>query len=372
MSSIAESKTENRSASLPLVDRLIDWAELGKLPDFLLRYGIRRLCRQRLKDEYIHDPARQQQQFQSLIDSLRSSPIAIETDAANAQHYEVPSEFYLAALGKRLKYSCAYYPELDGAVSDQTSLDRAEEAMLSLYMTRADLQDGQAILELGCGWGSLTLWMAEHLPSATITAISNSATQKAFIDAQCEAKGLQNVTGITCDVNQLSLSDAQFDRCVSIEMFEHMRNYKQLLSRIAGWLNDDGKLFVHIFAHRTLMYPFEVHSEDDWMSKYFFTGGLMPAADTLLHFQDDLQLDQRWLLNGQHYERTSNDWLANMDARRSDIESLFRQTYGAKEATRWVNRWRLFFMACAELFGMDEGRQWMVAHYLFEKRKLAN
>lgn len=372
MSSIADSKTPSSSATLPLADRLIDWAELGKLPDFLLRYGIRRLCRQRLKDEHINDPARQQQRFQTLIDSLRSSPIAIETDAANEQHYEVPSEFYLAALGKRLKYSCAYYPELDGAAAGHTSLDQAEEAMLSLYMARAGLQDGQSILELGCGWGSLTLWMAEKLPSAQITAVSNSATQKAFIDAQCESKGFKNVTVVTCDVNQLTLDEAHFDRCISIEMFEHMRNYQQLLSRISGWLKTDGKLFVHIFAHRTLMYPFEVQSEDDWMSKYFFTGGLMPAADTLLHFQDDLQIEQRWLLNGQHYERTSNDWLANMDAKRDEIQTLFTQTYGADEALRWVNRWRLFFMACAELFGMEQGRQWMVAHYLFEKRQVAS
>ncbi|GGZ97146.1 cyclopropane-fatty-acyl-phospholipid synthase [Arenicella chitinivorans] len=368
MSSFADSKNSTETSALPLADRLIDWAELGKLPDFLVRYGIRRLCRARLKDEYIDDPARQQQRFQTLIESLRSSPIAIETNTANEQHYEVPCEFYLAALGERLKYSCAYYPELDGAKSSHTNLNQAEEAMLSLYMSRAQLQDGQSILELGCGWGSLTLWMAERLPSARITAVSNSATQKAFIDAQCRSKGLSNVTVMTCDMNELTLAHAQFDRCISIEMFEHMRNYQQLLNRIAGWLDANGKLFIHIFAHRTLMYPFEVQNRDDWMSKYFFTGGLMPATDTLLHFQDDLRLDQRWLLNGKHYERTSNDWLANMDANRDQIEALFTQTYGADQAIRWVNRWRLFFLACAELFGLDDGRQWMVAHYLFDKR----
>lgn len=344
-----------------MADRLIDWAEQGRLPDSLIRFGIRRLCRQRLQDEHIDQPELQQQRFQAMIEELRSSPIAIETDAANEQHYEVPTEFYLAALGKRLKYSCAYYATPDA------SLDEAEETMLTLYLERAELLDGQRILELGCGWGSLTLWMAEKLPNARITAVSNSATQKQFIDQQCQARGFNNVTVITCDINQLELASAQFDRVISIEMFEHMRNYQQLLERVAEWVKPAGKLFIHIFAHRSVMYPFEVNNDDDWMSKYFFTGGLMPSIDTLLHFQDQLKIESRWLVDGTHYEKTSNDWLANMDQQRDTIKGLFTDTYGPDQASRWINRWRLFFMACAELFGMDNGQQWMVAHYRFVK-----
>lgn len=362
MTTHANKLPTRKSNALPLADQMIDLAERGKMPDSLIRFGIRQLCKQRLRDEHIADPAAQQQRFQSLIEELRQSPIAIETDAANEQHYEVPSEFYLKALGKRLKYSCAYYAD------DSMSLDQAEEAMLALYGERAQLENGQNILELGCGWGSLTLWMAEHYPESSITAVSNSASQKQFIDRRCADAGLKNVSVITADINQLELEANQFDRAISIEMFEHMRNYQQLFERISTWVKPEGKLFVHIFAHRFLMYPFEVQGEEDWMSKYFFTGGLMPSADTLLHFQDRFKLQTRWLVDGSHYQKTSNDWLANMDNHKEEILDLFTNTYGDSEAVRWFNRWRLFFMACAELFGMKHGQEWMVAHYLFSNR----
>lgn len=349
-----------RRGTLPMADRLIDLAEQGKLPDFLVRFGIRRLCLKRLEQEYIHDPEKQQARFQALIEELRKSPIAIETDTANEQHYEVPTEFYLKSLGKRLKYSCAYYP------SSNSSLDEAEEAMLALYGERAELSDRQSILELGCGWGSLTLWMAENYPNANITAVSNSATQKQHIDQQCQARGLANVTVITEDVNNLELNADQFDRAISIEMFEHMRNYKTLFARISNWVKPDGKLFVHIFAHRNVMYPFEVQGKEDWMSKYFFTGGLMPSIDTLLHFQDQFKLASRWLVNGQHYEKTCNHWLEKTDQNKTDIIAAFEKSYGKEEAERWFHRWRIFYMSCAELFGLRNGKEWMVAHYLFE------
>ena len=351
----------NSAITLPFAGKLIKLAEQGKLPDSLVRYGIRRLCKQRLKDELIDQPERQQQRFQALIEELRQSPIAIETDAANEQHYEVATDFYLASLGKRLKYSCAYYPEAS------TTLDQAEEHMLSLYSERAELADGQKILELGCGWGSLTLWMAEHYPKSQITAVSNSSTQKTHIDKQCEQRGYNNVTIITADVNALELEERQFDRAISIEMFEHMRNYKQLLERISSWLVSDGKLFVHIFAHRNVMYPFDVKSEHDWMSKYFFTGGLMPSIDTLLHFQEQLKLERRWLVNGQHYEKTCNHWLQKTDANKNRIIKAFQQDYSHEDAEKWFHRWRIFYMSCAELFGLDNGSQWLVAHYLFKK-----
>ncbi len=358
----ANHSKESSNSALIFADKLIDWAEQGKIPDTLIRLGIRRLCRTRLKNEFIDDPELQQQQFQKLIESLRESPIAIETDAANEQHYEVPTEFYLASLGQRLKYSCAYYDH-PGA-----TLDEAENSMLSKYGERAELRDGQAILELGCGWGSLTLWMAENFPDAKITAVSNSRTQKQHIDDRCKASGFHNVTVITRDVNELNLESQQFDRAVSIEMFEHMRNYRNLLKRVSAWLKPEGKLFVHIFAHRNLMYPFEVKGAEDWMSKYFFTGGLMPSIDTLLHFQEHLTLQTRWLVNGQHYEKTCNHWLEKTDQNKALIMESFKTAYGEEQAYRWFHRWRLFYMACAELFGLREGTEWMVAHYLFENR----
>ncbi|MGH1539567.1 MAG: SAM-dependent methyltransferase [Arenicella sp.] len=347
-----------------MIEKLLELAEAGKLPDPLIRVGIRELCRQRLQEEFVKDPEVQQQRYQNLIDELRQSPIAIETDAANEQHYEVPTEFYQKALGKNLKYSGCYYP----AGCDK--LDEAEDAMLALYLQRGELSDGMSILELGCGWGSLTLWMARHLPNAKITGVSNSTSQREHILKQCTESGLDNVEIITRDVNELTSDQLgkQFDRVVSVEMFEHMRNYQTLLSNIASWLKKDGKLFVHIFCHRYIQYPFEVRGKDDWMSQYFFTGGLMPSSDTLLHFQDDLKLEQRWHIDGCHYENTANHWLDNTDRYRSDILNLFADTYGPDKAELWLQRWRIFFMACAELFGYRNGSEWLVAHYLFAKR----
>ena len=359
--SIKESKS---AFGLPFAGKLIELAEQGRLPDSTVRYGIRRLCKKRLKDEFIDHPEYQQDRYQKLIEELRTSPIAIETEAANTQHYEVATDFYLASLGKRLKYSCAYYPDTN------TTLDQAEEEMLALYSKRAELDNDQRILELGCGWGSLTLWMAEKYPRSKITAISNSSTQKSYIDHLCRESGFDNVTVITADVNNLELESAQFDRVISIEMFEHMRNYRQLFERISNWLTSDGKLFIHIFAHRNVMYPFDVKSEQDWMSKYFFTGGLMPSIDTLLHFQEQLKIESRWLINGQHYQKTCNHWLEKTDKNKERIIDAFKENYTEKEAKLWFHRWRIFYMSCAELFGLDNGRQWLVAHYLFSNSRL--
>ncbi len=336
---------------------LLGLAERGLLPDALVRIGIRRLCRQRLAEEGRDGPAAEALRFASLLETLRQSPIAVSTQAANAQHYEMPAEFFELCLGRRLKYSSCYYP------SGLTSLDEAEEAMLALYGERAELADGQEILELGCGWGSLTLWMAEHYPRARITAVSNSLSQGSYLRAQCLQRALHNVHVVTGDVNVLALRSEAFDRCVSIEMFEHMRNYETLLARIAGWLRPAGKLFVHIFAHQSLMYPFETVGEGNWMGRHFFTGGLMPSTETLLWFQRDLILEQRWKIAGTHYQRTANAWLANQDAHRSEILRILRQAYGPDCASLWFQRWRMFWMACAELFGYDRGRQWLVAHY---------
>lgn len=340
---------------------LLGWAERGWLPDPLLRAGIRRLCAQRLRDELDGGPAAQAARMQRLIDELRESPVAIHTDAANAQHYELPPAFFRACLGRRLKYSGCYYP------TGTETLDQAEEAMLALYGERAELADGQDILELGCGWGSLTLWMAERYRNARITAVSNSRPQREHIEAQCRERGLGNVRVLTQDVNHLQLDGERFDRCVSVEMFEHMRNYQTLLGRIAGWLRPGGALFVHIFAHRTCAYPFETAGEDNWMGRHFFTGGLMPSSDTLLWFQRDLDIEARWHADGTHYQRTADHWLANQDARRDEVMAILREAYGDAGARLWFQRWRMFWMSCAELFGFDGGREWLVAHYRFRR-----
>jgi cyclopropane-fatty-acyl-phospholipid synthase len=340
---------------------LISLCERGAVPDWLTRLGIRRLCAQRLRDERADDTTAAWARFQRCLDDLRNSPLAIHTDAANAQHYELPPRFFELCLGKRLKYSSCYF--LNG---DET-LDQAEEAMLALYLERANLIDGQDILELGCGWGSLTLWMAQHFPQSRITAVSNSRPQREFIEARCKTLGLNNVRVITQDVNRLELEPAHFDRVVSIEMFEHMRNYTTLLSRISTWLRPGGKLFVHIFCHRELMYPFETEGDDNWLGRYFFTGGLMPSADTLLWFQRDLHIERQWRLSGTHYEKTANAWLTNQDAHRSEVLAVLEQAYGAADARLWHQRWRMFWMACAELFGYRGGNEWLVGHYLFAK-----
>jgi cyclopropane-fatty-acyl-phospholipid synthase len=338
----------------------IELAEKGLAPDWLIRQGIRRLLKERLKNEMDRDPAARARRTQALMNELAASDIAIETDAANEQHYEVPAAFYQLALGGRLKYSSAYYPP------GVSTLDEAEEAMLKASCEQAELVDGQRVLELGCGWGSLTLWMAAQYPNSQITAVSNSASQRGFIEQRALDLGLDNLKVITCDVNQLEL-DERFDRVVSVEMFEHVRNYRELLKRIAGWLRPDGKLFVHIFCHRYLAYPFETEGEGNWMGRYFFTGGLMPAADTLLHFQDDLALEDRKLYSGMHYAKTSRAWLDNMDARKRQVREAMQSIYG-DDAAVWQQRWRMFFMACEELFAYDDGNVWLVAHYRFRRR----
>ncbi len=341
---------------------LLGLAERGLIPDVLLRSGIRRLCAERLEEERAGGAAAQSERFQRRLSELRAANVAVHTDIANQQHYELPPEFFRYCLGPRLKYSSAYYP------TGTESLAEAEEAMLALYGERAELADGQDILELGCGWGSLTLWMAQRYPNARICAVSNSTLQREHIESRCRALGLANVSVVTRDVNRLELPAAAFDRCVSIEMFEHMRNYDTLLARIACWLRPQGMLFVHIFAHRTLMYPFETEGDDNWMGRHFFTGGLMPAVDTLGWFQRDLQVANQWQLDGTHYQRTANHWLQNQDHHREEIMTVLRRFYGERQARLWFQRWRMFWMACAETFGYARGQEWVVAHYLLTQR----
>ncbi|NBB92673.1 MAG: methyltransferase domain-containing protein [Gammaproteobacteria bacterium] len=338
----------------------IELAERGLAPDWIIRRGIRALLRRRLREERADDPEAQAERYQVLMDELAESAIAIETDAANEQHYEVPAAFYQQVLGYRLKYSSALWPP------GVSSLDDAETVMLEQTCRNADLTDGQEVLELGCGWGSLTLWMASNYPASRITAVSNSASQRRHIESRAAELGLSNVSVITCDVNELAL-ERQFDRVVSVEMFEHVRNYRQLLARVAGWMKPDARLFVHIFCHRYLAYPFETEGDGNWMGKYFFTGGLMPAADTLLHFADDVVIERRWLYSGEHYAKTARAWLDNLDDRSRQVRSVMREAYGDDDAALWQQRWRIFFMACEELFGFERGRQWLVGHFRFRK-----
>ena len=338
----------------------IELCERGLVPDAIARAGIRRLLRQRLKSEDRGSTAANAAATATLIGELGAGPIAAVPEKANEQHYEVPSELFALMLGPNRKYSSCYWPPECHDLAD------AEKAALDVTIDRAQLTDGQAILELGCGWGSLTLEMARRFPNASITAVSNSATQRQFIVDAAASEGIdQRLTVITADINDFR-PDGLFDRVVSVEMFEHMRNHHELMQRIATWLNDEGKLFVHIFTHRSLTYLFEDRSRQDWMSRYFFSGGIMPAADYLARFQDSLRLNQQWTWNGRHYQRTCDAWLANMDNRRGDILPIMRQTYG-DDAGRWFQRWRMFHLACSELFGFDEGNEWFVSHYRFEK-----
>ena len=339
----------------------VELTESGYVPDSLVRHGIRKLLRQRLneiKASDIESMARQQNAF---IEDMNTAAIALLPDRANEQHYEVPQSFYDMVLGPHAKYSCCYWPE--GA----SSLASAEQAGLELTCRHAGIDDGMNILELGCGWGSLTLWMASHYPGSTITAVSNSHSQGEYIRKISSELGLHNVEVITADMNDFD-TDRQFDRVVSVEMFEHMRNYRELFKRIDGWLMPEGQFFMHIFVHRSVPYLFEDRDTSDWMSRYFFSGGMMPSDDLPMFFQDRLKINRRWRWNGRHYQKTAEAWLQNLDNNRDQIWPVLEETYGRDFAKMWFMRWRMFFLAVAELFGYDDGNEWFVSHYLFSKQ----
>ena len=335
--------------------------ESNLVPDFLIRKGIRSFCQERLDQQLSAVGDVGYAQKEQFIKSLRESPIAIVPEKANEQHYEVPARFYDLCLGKRKKYSSCFYS------STTTSLDEAEEKMLDLYVQRGEFADGQSVLELGCGWGSLTLFLAQRFPNSKITGVSNSASQREYILGQASARGLPNVDIITVDMNNFN-APRDYDRIVSIEMFEHMRNWDVLFTKVSSWLKDSGKFFMHIFTHRTFAYPYEDKGDSDWMARHFFSGGMMPSDDMPLHFQKHLNLDEHWMLAGTHYQKTARDWLANLDNNKVEVISLFEQIYGKKQGVKWYVRWRLFFMACEEMFGFDNGKEWGVSHYRFTKK----
>lgn len=338
-----------------LLNSVLGLSEKSLLPDWMIRYGIRYLCKRRLKESVQVDEA-----VKKFVPRMQAGPIAPVPEKANAQHYEVPAEFFELVLGPHRKYSGCYW-------EDQTStLEQAEENSLKQVCNRAELRDGQKILELGCGWGSLSLWMASHYPLSSVTVVSNSAAQKQSIDARSQTLGLTNLEVITADMNDFH-SDEQFDRVVSIEMFEHMRNWETLLSRVSNWLNDSGKLFMHVFSNQSSPYEFETEGSANWMGKYFFTGGIMPSHDLIREFDKDLAVEQDWFINGSHYAKTAEQWLKNLDQHRARVLEILAENYGAAESSIWAQRWRMFFMACAELFAYESGEQWGVSHYRLSK-----
>lgn len=346
-----------------------DLMETGWIPDWLIRLGIRRMLAQKIAEQARLSLEGQQASLMQFIHELKQSPIAIETDLANEQHYEVPSNFFQLVLGPRRKYSCAYWNDPHHDNRPVTTLQDAEEVMLRLTCERADIQDGQHILDLGCGWGSMSLWLAEKYPNAQITGLSNSRTQKAFIDAQAQQAGFKNLQIMTANIAKFeAFPDARtFDRIVSIEMFEHMKNYQRLLANISGWMRPDARLFVHIFTHKTFAYHYEDKDGTDWLTRHFFTGGTMPSDDLLLYFQDDLRIEDHWQVSGSHYEKTANAWVQLMEANRKKILPILAETYGANQTKKWWMYWKVFFMACAELWGYQDGQQWLVSHYRFRK-----
>ncbi len=335
----------------------MELAEKGKMPDTAIRAGIRKLLRDRLRKESAASGEMQLDKLYAFIDQMRDGPIALATDDANEQHYEVPARLFETFMGPHLKYSSGFWPEND------STLQRAEETMLEMTVLRAELEDGMEILELGCGWGSLSLWMARHFPDARITAVSNSKAQKHFIDA----RGMPNLTVVTADMNDFR-PNQQFDRVVSVEMFEHMRNWPGLLQRINGWLRDEGRLFIHIFVHRELAYLFNDSGDVNWMAEHFFKEGLMPSEQLPLMLNEDMLVERHWRINGTHYARTLRAWLENIDRNQSKAIDILAEHHGKEEARRQYGRWRIFFMACEELFAFKEGEEWYVAHYLFRKR----
>lgn len=336
------------------------WLERGLLPDWLVRLGIRRLLRRRLLDIGADDVEASAVGLAQWLTACRQSPIAVDTAAANAQHYEVPAAFYAAVLGKHRKYSSGLWtPEV-------RTLDEAEAAMLQLTTERAQIRDGMRILDLGCGWGSMTLWLAERFPHAQLTGVSNSASQRAEILRRAAERGLDNIAILTADANTFA-APTRFDRVVSVEMMEHTRNWPALLERIAGWLEPDGRLFVHVFTHRSTGYPFVDSGAGDWLARHFFTGGQMPADAQLLYCQDHLAVEAHWRVSGVHYQRTAEAWLRNFDRHRTALAPVLHATYGPK-ATAMANLWRVFFMACAELWGFRGGQEWFVSHYRLRVR----
>ena len=330
---------------------LLSLAESGFIPDVLIKIAARYISYRRLNEQSDDDNK------DKIISGLSRGAVAEKTYDANEQHYEVPPEFFNYVLGTNLKYSCSLFDEVD-------SLDDAEESMLKLYIDRADIKDGHEVLDLGCGWGSFSLYVAERYPDINITSVSNSSDQIAYIKNEAHKKGLLNIKAFKMDVNNLKLNK-QFDRIVSIEMFEHLRNYKLILNSLHHALKLDGKLFIHIFCHKKLTYLYEMKNNLDWMTKYFFQGGIMPSKDIFQYFEGELEIINQWEINGNHYSKTCKAWLNNHYKNKKKILNIFEKHYD--EPKIWFNRWRIFFLSCEAFFALNNGREYFVSHYLFKK-----
>lgn len=350
------------TAAMNASSTILAWTEQGLVPDSVIRAGIRRLCRQRLNDIQSGNVEIAAASMENFVAAMNASVVAPLPQTANEQHYELPPEFFSEVLGRHGKYSCCWW----GDQAD--SLDVAERQALEISCARAGIENGMSILDLGCGWGSLSLWIAEKYPGCAVTSVSNSAPQGECIRRKAAARNLQNLQVITADMNDFE-APGQYDRIVSVEMFEHMRNYRELFRRISTWLRPEGRFFMHIFCHRSCAYEFLDEGPSDWMGRHFFSGGIMPSDDLPLRFQEHLRLIERQRWDGRHYQKTANAWLANMDSKREKIMPLLIRTYGASEAGKWFQRWRIFFMACAELFGHENGQEWFVSHYTFSLRE---
>ena len=340
--------------------KAVSWTESGLLPDAVIRAGIRRLLESKRREIHSGDEEYAADALNAFVAMMDDSPIAHVPDLANEQHYEVPAAFFSHVMGDHLKYSCCHWAPGVGNISE------AESAALEVTVRRAGIADGMRVLDLGCGWGSLSLWIAEHFPNASVMSVSNSASQRDFIVERARERSISNIEVVTRDMNEFD-TDRRFDRIVSVEMFEHMRNYRELFSRIDSWLVPNGRFFMHIFCHRSTPYEYIDKGPADWMSRHFFSGGIMPSADLPLRFAGDLAIEKRWHWNGSHYAKTCNAWLEKMDANEEAIRPVLAQCYGEADASLWWQRWRIFFMACAELFDYDEGHEWYVGHYLFQK-----
>ncbi len=340
--------------------RAISWTESGLVPDSVIRAGIRRLLDNKLVEIDADDPEVAAATRNDFVEKMRQSPVALVPELANEQHYEVPAAFFDTVLGARRKYSCSTWKE------GVTNLDQAEIDALETTVARAAVEDGMSVLDLGCGWGSLSLYIAEHFPNCSVVSVSNSTSQGDYIRERAAAQGFGNIDVLTADMNDFDI-DRRFDRIVSVEMFEHLRNYEEMFRRIHGWLEPGGRFFMHIFTHRSTPYEYIDKGPSDWMTRYFFSGGIMPSADLPLRYASDLAIERQWTWNGMHYARTCRAWLDKLDRNKAAVMPILESTYGRDDAARWFMRWRMFFMACEELFRYRDGGEWFVSHYRFRR-----